>query len=173
MSFLNILFQPAQNTELFHGSRERFVEAGVVLHVDNLMLIEKEENFRCGLLDFQDALIGPVAYDVMSLLQDARRDVDPGFAELMLEHYREQAGRFDEHFIGDYATLGAQRNAKIVGIFTRLHKRDGKPKYLTMIPRVWRLLEDDLAYPALAPVATWFHANIPAELRRTGGGTIA
>lgn len=142
-------------------------------HAENIMLLGGVATAPQGLIDFQDALVGHPAYDLVSLLQDARRDVDPGFADLMLEHYREQAGRFDEHFIGDYATLGAQRNAKIVGIFTRLHKRDGKPKYLTMIPRVWRLLEDDLAYPALAPVAAWFDANIPAELRQTGGGTIA
>ncbi|MFN3509923.1 MAG: aminoglycoside phosphotransferase, partial [Tsuneonella troitsensis] len=62
---------------------------------------------------------------------------------------------------------------KIVGIFARLHKRDGKPRYLDMIPRVWTAMERDLAHPALAPVAAWFDANIPADLRRQGGGSIA
>lgn len=73
-------------------------------------------------------------------------------------------------FAADYARLGAQRNAKIVGIFTRLHKRDGKPRYLDMIPRVWEAMERDLAHPALAPVARWFDANIPQELRDQNGG---
>jgi aminoglycoside/choline kinase family phosphotransferase len=69
--------------------------------------------------------------------------------------------------------LGAQRNTKIVGIFVRLWKRDGKPRYLDLIPRVWALLERDLSHPALAPVAAWFDANVPAELRAAGGGTFA
>ena len=76
----------------------------------------------------------------------------------MLERY----GALDR---AAYAVIGAQRNAKIVGIFTRLWKRDGKPRYPTLCPRVWRYLERDLAHPALAPVAAWFAANIPAELR--------
>ena len=70
----------------------------------------------------------------------------------------------------DALHLGAQRNAKIVGIFVRLWKRDGKARYLGMIPRVWALLERDLSHPALAPVAAWFDANIPAELRAAQGG---
>ena len=70
----------------------------------------------------------------------------------------------------DYALLGAQRNAKIVGIFTRLYKRDGKPRYLDLIPRVWEAMERDLAHPALAPVARWFDVNIPRSLRDQSGG---
>ncbi len=89
----------------------------------------------------------------------------------MLERYLEQADA-DDDFAADYARLGAQRNAKIVGIFTRLYKRDGKPRYLDYIPRVWAAMERDLKHPALGPVADWFTANIPDELRRTGGGTI-
>ncbi len=64
-----------------------------------------------------------------------------------------------------YAILGAQRNAKIVGIFTRLWQRDGKPRYLDLLPRVWRYLERDLAHPSLAPVAAWFDQNIPTDKR--------
>ena len=90
----------------------------------------------------------------------------------MMARYVERAGAGAD-FAGDYARLGAQRNAKIVGIFTRLYKRDGKPRYLDMIPRVWEAMERDLAHPALAPVADWFAANIPDELRKSGGGTIA
>jgi aminoglycoside/choline kinase family phosphotransferase len=79
----------------------------------------------------------------------------------------------DEEFLADYARLGAQRNAKIVGIFTRLDRRDGKPRYLEMIPRVWDALERDLAHPALAPVARWFDANIPDTLRFAHGAFTA
>ena len=68
-------------------------------------------------------------------------------------------------FLAAYAVLGAQRNAKIIGIFTRLCQRDGKPRYLDFLPRMWALLERDLAHPALAPVAQWFVANIPASAR--------
>jgi len=126
-----------------------------------------------GLLDFQDALVGHAAYDLVSLLQDARREVDPALEAAMLDYYIAQSGT-DAHFADDYARLGAQRNAKIVGIFVRLWKRDGKPRYLDYIPRVWALLERDLAHPALAPVARWFDAHIPADLRdpaATLGGT--
>ena len=90
----------------------------------------------------------------------------------MIAHYLATAGEQPE-FRADYAVLGAQRNAKIVGIFVRLWQRDGKPRYLDLIPRVWTLLERDLAHPALAPVARWFDANVPAELRAAGGGHFA
>ena len=124
-----------------------------------------------GLIDFQDALVGHPAYDLVSLLQDARRDVSPELERTMLDRYLAQVDA-GEHFEADYARLGAQRNAKIVGIFARLWKRDGKPRYLAMIPRVWEAMERDLRHPAMAPVATWFAANIPQEIRDTGGGEL-
>ncbi|WP_295529205.1 phosphotransferase [Novosphingobium sp. Chol11] len=136
-------------------------------HAENIMLLGDLD--QQGLLDFQDALVGHPAYDLVSLLQDARRDVDPAFEQAMLAYYIEQS-RAGGEFRADYARLGAQRNAKIIGIFVRLWKRDGKPRYLDYIPRVWRLLERDLAHPALAPVARWFDAHIPADLRESGGG---
>jgi aminoglycoside/choline kinase family phosphotransferase len=139
-------------------------------HAENIMLLGGLE--RQGLLDFQDALVGHRAYDLVSLLQDARREVSPDVETEMIAHYLSRAGDQPE-FQADYARLGAQRNAKIVGIFVRLWKRDGKPRYLGMIPRVWALLERDLAHPALAPVAAWFAANVPDELRASGGGTYA
>ena len=142
-------------------------------HAENIMLLgHPMERASQGLIDFQDALVGHPAYDLVSLLQDARRDVSEELEAAMLDRYRSQVAT-DDDFLADYARLGAQRNAKIVGIFTRLHKRDGKPKYLGMIPRVWAAMERDLAHPSLAPVARWFDANIPDELRRSGGGTIA
>lgn len=137
-------------------------------HAENIMLLDGIG--EQGLIDFQDALVGHPAYDLVSLLQDARRDVSPQLEARMLDHYRAQIAT-DDAFLADYARLGAQRNAKIVGIFARLWKRDGKPRYLDFIPRVWEALERDLAHPALAPVAAWFDANIPASVReRRGGG---
>lgn len=140
-------------------------------HAENIMLLGALSNQ--GLLDFQDALIGHPAYDLVSLLQDARRDVAPDLEAAMLQRYVDRAGVHPEAFAADYARLGAQRNAKIVGIFVRLWRRDGKPRYLDLIPRVWAQLERDLAHPALAPVAAWFDANIPPELRAAGGGSFA
>jgi aminoglycoside/choline kinase family phosphotransferase len=138
-------------------------------HAENIMLLGSLT--KQGLLDFQDALIGHPAYDLVSLLQDARRDVSPDVEAAMIERYLAATGDHHENFLADYARLGAQRNTKIVGIFVRLWKRDGKARYLDLIPRVWRQLERDLAHPALAPVAAWFDANVPAALREAGGGT--
>ena len=140
-------------------------------HAENIMLLGALH--KQGLLDFQDALVGHRAYDLVSLLQDARRDVSPELEAEMFDHYLRRSGQPAEDFFADYARLGAQRNAKIVGIFVRLWKRDGKPRYLDLIPRVWALLERDLMHPALAPVARWFDANIPAALREAGGGSYA
>jgi N-acetylmuramate 1-kinase len=137
-------------------------------HAENIMLLGTLQ--KQGLLDFQDALVGHPAYDLVSLLQDARRDVSQELEAVMFDHYREEAGIEGETFLADYARLGAQRNAKIVGIFVRLWKRDGKPRYLPMIARVWKLMERDLTHPALAPVAQWFDRNIPRELREASGG---
>jgi aminoglycoside/choline kinase family phosphotransferase len=136
-------------------------------HVDNLMLLEGREGVAaCGLLDFQDAAIGPVAYDVVSLLEDARRDIDPGLVEEMLARYLDAFPGLDrDGFMESYAVLGAQRAAKIIGIFTRLSRRDGKDQYLHHIPRVWRILAADLERPALAPVKAWFDREIPAAER--------
>ena len=140
-------------------------------HAENIMLLGALQ--KQGLLDFQDALVGHRAYDLVSLLQDARRDVSQELEAVMFDHYREQTGVDGSEFLADYATLGAQRNAKIVGIFVRLWRRDGKPRYLSLIPRVWRLLERDLMHPALAPVAAWFDQNIPRDVRDADGGTFA
>jgi aminoglycoside/choline kinase family phosphotransferase len=102
-------------------------------------------------------------------LQDARRDVSPEIEGRMIEHYLNMAGP-QKHFEADYARLGAQRNAKIVGIFVRLWQRDGKKRYLKMIPRVWAQMERDLEHPGLDPVARWFASNVPDEFRESGGG---
>jgi aminoglycoside/choline kinase family phosphotransferase len=135
-------------------------------HAENLMLIGPgvAGGEALGLLDFQDALAGHPAYDLVSLLQDARRDVPPELEAVMLDRYKRITGE-GVAFDAAYHVLGAQRNAKIVGIFTRLWKRDGKTRYATLCPRVWEYLDRDLAHPALAPVKAWFDANIPVDKR--------
>ena len=135
-------------------------------HADNLLLLDRPGLKRLGLLDFQDALAGHPAYDLVSLLQDARRDVTPELEDAMLAEYLAAGSWADPvRFRAHYEILGAQRNTKILGIFTRLWQRDGKASYLAFQPRVWGYLERNLAHPALAPVKRWFDANVPAAAR--------
>ena len=133
-------------------------------HAENLIwLPEREGAARVGLLDYQDALAGHPAYDLVSLLEDARRDTTPELRAAMRARFlarRPDLARAE--FEAAYAALGAQRNLKIVGIFARLARRDAKPRYLELIPRVWAHLERDLAHPALAPLAAWVRAHLPA-----------
>jgi hypothetical protein len=130
-------------------------------HAENIMLLPDGSQ---GLIDFQDALAGHPAYDLVSILQDARRDVSPELEQALLDHYLNCTDA-DIHFDLHYALLGAQRNAKIIGIFTRLWKRDGKERYLGFLPRMWGLLERDLAHPGLVELRDWFDRNIPHEIR--------
>jgi aminoglycoside/choline kinase family phosphotransferase len=136
-------------------------------HVDNLMYLPARDGIaRLGLLDFQDAVVGPVTYDLVSLLEDARRDVAAPLVGEMLARYLAAFPGLDRDVFGaSYAALGAQRNCKIIGIFTRLAVRDKKPVYLGHIPRVWRLVECDLAHPALKAMSQWLARHIPPELR--------
>ncbi len=145
--------------------------SGIILrdyHADNLMwLPERSGLSRVGLLDFQDALIGHPAYDLVSLLQDARRDVPPALEQEMISRFIDKSDIGDEaEFRALYAILGAQRNAKIVGIFTRLYLRDGKDIYLPLIPRVWALLERNFWFEELAPFKAWVERHVPLEWRR-------
>jgi aminoglycoside/choline kinase family phosphotransferase len=134
-------------------------------HAENVMLIEGREGVAMlGLLDFQDALAGHPAYDLASLLEDARRDVPPGLEQAMLDRYCSATGQ-GEMFERAYWALAAQRNTRILGVFVRLWKRDGKPHYRSFQPRMWGLLERDLEAAALAPVARWFEANVPPSAR--------
>lgn len=136
-------------------------------HAENLIWLPKRSGpARLGLLDFQDAVAGHPAYDLVSLLEDARRDVAPDFAEAMLQRYIAGSGADDASFRRMYAILGAQRNIRILGVFTRLWKRDGKPQYQALMPRMWGLVERDLAHPALTDLRGWFDAMVPRELRR-------
>ena len=145
-------------------------------HADNLLwLPERQGHGRVGLLDFQDAVAGHAAYDLVSLLEDARRDVAPTLAGDMIARYcraaaMQDAGFDEAAFRLAYAILGAQRNTKIIGIFARLWKRDSKPAYLDLIPRVWALLERDLEAPALAPLRGWFERAVPVAARGQAPG---
>jgi aminoglycoside/choline kinase family phosphotransferase len=136
-------------------------------HVDNLMLLpERAGVARCGLLDFQDALRGPTAYDFVSLVEDARRDIAEPLRASARRRYLAAFPTLDiTAFDTACAVLGAQRHAKVIGIFTRLHRRDGKAQYLAHIPRVWRLLERALPHPALSDVRAWFDVHVPASRR--------
>ena len=135
-------------------------------HSPNLLWLPQRQGLaQIGLLDFQDALIGPAAYDVASLLQDARVDVPEDLEMKLLSRYaRARMGdqNFDAaEFAMLYATLAAQRATKILGIFARLDRRDGKPQYLRHVPRLLRYLERSLAHPALAPLKAWYETNVP------------
>ena len=134
-----------------------------------MMLLEDRDGLAaCGLLDFQDAVAGPSPYDLVSLLEDARRDIPTQLAKDMKDCYLAAFPGLDRNaFEASYAILGAQRHAKVIGIFTRLDRRDGKSNYLVHIPRVWRLLEEALAHPALAGVAAWLERHVPPEARQT------
>ncbi|HWX89027.1 MAG TPA: phosphotransferase, partial [Rhizomicrobium sp.] len=140
-------------------------------HAENLLwLPEREGVARVGLIDFQDAVAGSPAYDLISLTEDARRDVSPEVAEAATAHYlatmRAQGTPLDETgFRREMAVMAAQRNAKIVGIFARLYKRDGRVRYLAFLPRVWGYLEHDLAHPALADLRAWYDRVIPKNKR--------
>jgi aminoglycoside/choline kinase family phosphotransferase len=134
-------------------------------HAENVMLVEGREGVaHFGLLDFQDALSGHPAYDLASVLEDARRDVPPAIERAMIDRYIAATGH-GEAFERAYWTLAAQRNTRILGVFTRLWKRDNKPGYRRFQPRMWGLLERDLERPELAPLRDWFDSNVGPEHR--------
>ncbi len=139
-------------------------------HADNLLWLPKRAGAaRVGLLDFQDGLRGHAAYDLVSLLEDARRDVPAPLADVMLDRYiagaKANAGFDEDRFRFAYGLLGLQRNTKILGIFARLWKRDGKPQYPKFIPRLWRYVDADLTHTEFATMRGWFDDTIPAKYR--------
>lgn len=138
-------------------------------HAQNLLWLPQRERLaRVGMVDFQDAVAGSPAYDIISLLEDARRDVDPALAAMMTDRYLmlRGPGVDEESFRMEAALLAAQRNAKIIGIFARLNARDGKPRYLSYLPRVWRYMTHDLQHPSLAKLKAWYDRVIPPERRK-------
>lgn len=131
-------------------------------HAENLLwLPDRTGVARVGLLDFQDAFAGHPAYDLVSLLEDARRDVSPALRDAMLAHYAARSGGDAASLSAAFAALGAQRNLRILGVFARLSGPLGKPRYAGFIPRVWRYLQNDLAHPALAPLAEFLADVLP------------
>jgi len=141
-------------------------EANVLIqrdyHAENLLwLANRKSVARVGLLDFQDAMLGHPAYDLVSILQDARRDVPSALEKRMIARYIDRSGADAAPFETAYHCLGAQRNLRILGVFARLCIRDGKAHYVDLIPRVWAHLERDLSHPAMGPVAAIFRAVFP------------
>jgi len=182
-SLLTDWFMPLAGLELSDQGRDDYVNLwrnllplarqvpdGIVLrdyHADNLLWLPERHGIqRVGQLDFQDAVIGPVTYDLVSLLEDARRDVAPDTVAAAIDHYLEQFPGIDrDTFLASYAVMGAQRNLKILGIFCRLLTRDGKAGYQDYMPRVWGHVATDLQHPALAQLEVWLDRWIPASFR--------
>jgi tRNA threonylcarbamoyl adenosine modification protein YjeE len=139
-------------------------------HSPNLIWLEQRTGVaKVGIIDFQDAVLAPAAYDLASLLQDARIDVPEQLEIALLAHYIKARRASDENFDAAgfaelYAILSAQRNTKLLGIFARLNRRDGKPQYLRHLPRIWRYLDRSLAHPALARFRSWYTANVPTPV---------
>jgi tRNA threonylcarbamoyl adenosine modification protein YjeE len=137
-------------------------------HSPNLIWLGEREGIkRVGLIDFQDAVLGPAAYDLVSLLQDARIDVPEALELALFSRYikarRAADASFDPAaFAALYAIMSAQRNTRLLGTFARLNRRDGKPQYLKHLPRIWTYLSRSLAHPELAPVQAWYAAHVPA-----------
>ncbi len=136
-------------------------------HADNLMWLDDRHNHRkTGLLDFQDAVLGSPAYDLVSLLEDARRDVSPALAEAMINRYLQAFPNYSrKEFNAAYSILGIQRNLKIVGIFTRQASKNKNPAYLSMLPRVWRHINNDLKHPLLLPLKSWLTKVVPTQMK--------
>jgi N-acetylmuramate 1-kinase len=139
-------------------------------HSPNIIwLAERTGILRVGIIDFQDAVLGPASYDVVSLLQDARIDVPEQLELSLLSRYIKARRAADQgfdpaDFAELYAIMSAQRNTRLLGTFARLNRRDGKPQYLKHQPRIWTYLSRSLAHPALAAVRDWYAANVPPPI---------
>ncbi|MAY33131.1 MAG: aminoglycoside phosphotransferase [Rhodovulum sp.] len=143
-------FQAELETVFSHLSPAKPVLIQRDYHAENLLwLPRRTDSARVGLLDYQDAMSGHPAYDLVSMLQDARRDVSPAVQDAMVRYYADAAGLDEPTFRADYAILGAQRNLRILGVFARLCLHYAKPHYVDLIPRVWDHLQVDLAHPIL------------------------
>ncbi len=140
-------------------------------HSPNLIWLGPRTDIaKVGVLDFQDAVLGPPAYDLVSLLQDARIDVPEQLELALLTRYIKARGASDETFDPAgfaelYAVMSAQRNTRLLGTFARLNRRDGKPQYLRHQPRIWTYLTRSLAHPVLAPAREWYSANVPPPVQ--------
>ena len=135
-------------------------------HAENIFwLPERQAVERVGLIDFQDGLFAHPAYDLVSLIEDARRDVSPELAVPLMKRFCQKSGlKYGSKFKTAYAVMGAQRNAKILGIFVRLAERDGKPHYRDLIPRVSAHFQNNLEDPKCARLKDWFSVHLPQAL---------
>jgi hypothetical protein len=138
-------------------------------HKDNLLWLPARPGVKaCGLLDFQDAQRGHPSYDLVSLIEDARRDVAPEAYAQCLARYVDMTGLAAREFHTGFALMAAQRHARVIGLFVRLWRRDGKPAYLAHLPRVWRLFQRALRHDALEPLRHWTERHLPLELKQVG-----
>jgi hypothetical protein len=167
--------RPAVRAELdaaLHAMLAPFAGARGIVHRDffpaNLMrLPDRDGPRRTGILDFQDAALGHPAYDVASLVEDARRDVAPEVRRAALARYLSLRPGLDRGgFLGALAAHGAQRHLRVAALWVRLDRRDGKPGYLRHGPRCWALLDRALSQPACAPLREFLDAHVPREMRR-------
>jgi aminoglycoside/choline kinase family phosphotransferase len=140
-------------------------------HSPNLIWLgDRSDTSKVGIIDFQDAVLGPATYDLVSLLQDARIDVPEPLELTLLARYikarRAADASFDPAGFAElYAIMSAQRNTRLLGTFARLNRRDGKPQYLRHQPRIWTYLTRSLAHPALARFREWYSAHVPPPVR--------
>ncbi|GLQ04869.1 aminoglycoside phosphotransferase family protein [Sneathiella chinensis] len=145
-------------------------EPGVILlrdfHAENVFHLEGRPGLRAlGLIDYQDAMVGPAAYDLVSLFQDARRDVPETLEQDMVARYMEATGAEPEAFLRSYALLGAHRALRILGIFVRLIRQQGKPKYEAFMPRMKGYLWRNLAHPDLVALRHWLDVTLGETLK--------
>ena len=156
--------QKQEFQNIWLGLFEQLSPAKIVVlrdyHADNLMLLKNRNGIKkVGLLDFQDAVVGVAAYDLVSLLEDARRDVDKNLQEKMLQHYLKKSNCNVEQFLLDYQILSLQRNIKIIGIFARLVFRDGKQNYLNFLPRVFGYVNSRLDNQLFKSIKPFLYAQ--------------
>ena len=186
MLFVDWYLRPGVGLEIDDAAREAFADAWraclpaarcgaevLVLrdyHVDNIMLLPDRSGIAaCGLLDFQDAVTGPASYDLVSLLQDCRRDIPEAVISSVTERYLAAMPEIEdrEAFLSSYRVLGAQRHFKVLGIFARQTVLYGKHGYLVHMPRLWRLALENLSDESLAPVREWIEKHVPESHRVT------
>ena len=136
-------------------------------HIDNLFFLKDRKGLKaCGLIDFQDAVIGPTSYDLVSLLEDARRNVNKEVIFKMYNKFvRKLSKKQKEDFVKEYKVLAINRHLKVIGIFTRLCKRDKKNSYLKHIPRLWKLIEYNLNFYSLSELNKWINEFFPKKFR--------
>jgi N-acetylmuramate 1-kinase len=136
-------------------------------HAENLIWLDNRIAHRkVGILDFQDAVLGSPAYDLASLLEDARRDVNPVLADSMITHYLKAFPTYSrKDFNIAYTIFAVQRNLKIVGIFARQAAKYKNPYYLSLLPRVWRYINHDLKHPLLLPLKNWLTKIVPTQMK--------